>query len=125
MPSNKYLAAFLSIGITIVAALTSTTAFSWPIVVQLAILTVTSISTYLLPVVPGRWSGALKTGTEVVGAILAAAAPFVLVGHITGAQIAVVILAALKALGTELGVAARVAADVLPEQPLPVQTPAV
>lgn len=108
MISNRYAAAALSILITVVGAVAALNAFSWPILIQLGILTVTSFTTYFLPLARGRWQAALKTGTEVIGAILAAIVPYAITGHITGPQVAIVLLAALKALGTEIGVQSRV-----------------
>lgn len=105
--NTRYAAAVISILITVAGAVAALNDVSWPIIVQLGILTITSFTTYALPLVPARWAGAAKTGLEVVGAILTAIVPFVIAGHITGPQIALVLLAALKALGAEVGVQAR------------------
>lgn len=109
--TNRYAAAVLSILITLAGAVAALNQVTWPIIVQLAILTVTAFTTYLLPLIPQGWAGAAKTGTEVLGAVLTAIVPFVIAGHITGPQIALVLLAALKALGTEVGVQARLTAQ--------------
>lgn len=106
--TNRYAAAAISILITVVGAVAALNAVSWPIIAQLGILTLTSFTTYALPLVQGPWRGFLKTGCEVAGAILVAVIPFLIDGHITGPQIAIVLLAALKALGSEVGVQARI-----------------
>ena len=106
--TTRYAAAIISVLITVIGAVAALNDVSWPIIVQLAILTLTSFTTYLLPLVPAKWAGAAKTGLEILGAILTAIVPFVLAGHITGPQVALVLLAALKALGAEVGVQARV-----------------
>lgn len=108
-PLPTYAAALISIAITLVAFLTQLPDgnVSPVALVQLALLAASAIGVYLLPLLPGRWRAGLKTGLDVLAAILTAAVPFVIAGHITAMQLAIVVLAALKALGTEIGVQLR------------------
>jgi hypothetical protein len=82
---------------------------------QLAVLVASSITTYLVPLLPSGWQGAAKTGLEVVGVVAAAVIPFGLNGHITQEQLLIVGVAVIKALATEFGVQIRtsVVADAL------------
>lgn len=108
--TNRYLAAVLSIAITLVAAIAATNQLSPVALIQLGILAVTSITTYAVPLIPGRYAAAVKVGLEAVGALLVAVIPFVAQGGISGPQVAIVILAVLKAVGAHVGVEARLAA---------------
>src|SRR4051812_3779564 len=105
--TNRYAAAIISILITVIGAVAALNQVSWPIIVQLAILTATSVTTYLVPLLPTGYRGAVKVGLEAVGALLTAIIPFVIAGTITGPQIAIVLLAVLKARGAHVGAQAR------------------
>jgi len=109
---HKYSAALLSIAIVVLTAFIASPTLTPTSIIQLAILAVGAIVTYLLPLVPGAWAGALKTGAAVVVAVLAAVLPFVVTGGITVAEATVVILAALNALAVEVGVQLRRTAPV-------------
>ena len=106
---NKYAAALLSIAIVILTAFVALPAeqVTPAAIVQLALLGIGAIVTYLVPLATGRWTGILKTGAAIVAAILTAVLPFVLTGHITSTQIVIVVLAALNALAVEVGVQLR------------------
>lgn len=108
--TSRYLAAILSFAITLTAAIAATNQFSAVILIQLGILAVTTATTYFVPLVPARYAAAAKVGLEATGALLTAIIPFVLAGHITGPQTAIVILAVLKVVGAHVGVEARLSA---------------
>lgn len=74
---------------------------------QLVALVSAAFVTFFLPLVPGRWAGALKTGAAIVGALATAIVPFALQGGLTYEQWMVVALAVLNVLGVEVGVQAR------------------
>jgi len=104
----RYSAALIAIAIDLVAALGQLTG---PITLvsglQLLALAASSFGIYYLPLLDGRYAAAAKVGIAALLAGIAAAIPFLATGTITGPQIALVVLAILKALGTPLGVAAR------------------
>ena len=107
---NRYAAALLSIAVVVVGAFTAIPEgqVSPTAILQLAIIAVGSVVTYLVPVVQGsKWAGVLKTGAAIIAAVLTAVVPFVNNGHITATQIGLVILAALNALAVEVGVNIR------------------
>lgn len=103
----KYQAAVVSIIITVLSALTAVNQFTPAEIVQVGLLLITAFTTYFLPLVTGPWRGALKTGLEIVGAILVWLYPLVVQGHITGGEVIIGLLAIAKVLGTEVGVASR------------------
>jgi hypothetical protein len=105
--SNRYAAAGLSIAITVAAAVAGTNQFSPVVLLQLAILTITAVTTYAVPLVPTGYAGKVKVGLEAVGAVLTAVVPYIVQGTITGPQVAIVLLAALKVLAAHVGVVAR------------------
>lgn len=63
--------------------------------------------TFFVPLVSGKWSGLLKTGFAIVAAIATALIPFITQGFITPDQVMLVILAALNAIASEVGIAIR------------------
>ena len=75
---------------------------------QLVVLALTTATTWLVPLVGGRWRGKVKTGLELVGVAVTLALPFVATGTITWADGLLVAVAFIKALGAELGVQMRV-----------------
>ncbi len=108
---KKYLAAIVPI--LIAAAVFLQSAFKDNIldpaeVWQLVALVAGAIATFLVPLLPGKWAGGLKTGTALLAALATALVPFALQGTITPEQWMVVVLAVLNALGVEVGVQARV-----------------
>lgn len=109
-PVRRYAVALISIATVLVIAVTQLPSgtVSAAGLVQLAILVIAAVVKFLLPLVEGRWQGALKTAAAVFAAVLAAVLPLILQGgQLTYQQIAVVILAGLDALGTEVGVRLR------------------
>jgi hypothetical protein len=76
-------------------------------VAQLVAIVAGAFITYLVPLLSGRWAGALKTGAAILAAAATAIAPFVLQGRVTADQWMVVAFAVLSALGVEVGVQAR------------------
>jgi len=74
---------------------------------QLAVLVITTGTTWLVPLLGDRWRGAAKTGLELVGVALTLAVPFIAAGTITWADGFLVAVALVKAVGTELGVQIR------------------
>lgn len=108
---QKYGAALISIALVAFAFLK--TAFAGDGILdaaevwQLVALVAGAILTFLLPLVPLAWAGALKTGAAAVAALATAIIPFALQGTLTYEQIAIVALAVLNALGVEIGVQAR------------------
>lgn len=102
---QKYAAALISVGIILVGYLAQLGdgVFGGPNVVQLGALVVAAIGTYVAPLLAGRWAAAAKVALPVLAAIFAAVYPFVVAGHLTGNQIAIVFLAALQALGAQVG----------------------
>jgi hypothetical protein len=111
---QKYGAALISIALVAFAFLKTALADSIDAaeVAQLIALVAGAVIVYLVPLVPIRWSGALKTGAAVLAAAATAIFPFVLNGAITPEQWTIVALAALNALGVEVGVQARASAIV-------------
>jgi hypothetical protein len=104
----KYEAAVLSIIITVLGAVAALNHFAWAEAVQVGVLTVTAITTYLLPLVQGRYQGILKVGLEVVGTIFIWLYPLVVQGgQLTGGEVILGLLAIAKVLGTHVGVASR------------------
>jgi hypothetical protein len=97
-----YAKALLHIIVVILAAL-GAAVHNGPItpvtVAQLAILGIGAVGVYWFPLIDKKLSSALKVGAAAVTAALAAVVPFLMVGHITGEDLIVVILAALGAVG--------------------------
>jgi hypothetical protein len=104
---NRYAAALIAIAIDLVAALST---ISGPITVagavQLALLIIGSVGVYLLPLL-GQYAAGAKIAAAVITAALTALAPLLVDGTITGPQLALVALAALKVLGAKVGVELR------------------
>lgn len=112
---SKYAAALLSIALVVVTAFVAIPdgALSLGAVLQLAVLAVAAVGTYLVPVASVRWRGLMKTGVAIVGAALVAVVPFVTTGTITATGIAIVVLAGLNALAVEVGVQIRADAPII------------
>ncbi len=106
---SKFSAALIAIAITLVGALAQLTGNVTPSdAVQLVLLAVNALVVYLVPLAGTAAQSTYKTIAAVIVAILTAVAPFVVSGHISGAQIAVVVLAGLQVLGAHVGVQMRV-----------------
>lgn len=80
----------------------------WQTIVQLVILLATTGAAFWLPLVPGPWAGAAKTGAAIAGAIASALIATVPTGEFTSATLILFLTAAAKAVATEIGVQIRV-----------------
>jgi hypothetical protein len=88
----------------------SSSGFGVVVSLQFAVLIVTSATTYVLPILTRfRWSGALKTGLEILGVVATVLIPFAVNGSITRDQVLLIAVAVIKALATEFGVQIRTA----------------
>ena len=109
MSTPKYATAILSLAVVILTALTA--AASGPVtlttILQLAVLALGGVITYIVPILDGRWKGGVKTGVAVVAALVSAVIPLV-GGGFTWQAVFIVVLAGVQALATQLGVAIRV-----------------
>lgn len=115
--AQKYAPALLSFVVLVVGGLQAAVAagpLTWVVLVQLAILTVTTGSTYLAPLVGEKWRGAFKTGLELVGVVLVLALPYVALGRITPAEVLLVVVAVIKAGAAQLGVVIRTDPTIAP-----------
>ncbi len=101
MNIGTYTKSLLHIVVTVLAAIQASTA-SGPLsvsqIVQLVILTVGSVVVYWAPNLDGKVAGYFKVIGAAVIAVLTAAAPFIVSGHITTAEVITVIFAAIGAL---------------------------
>lgn len=110
---SRYSAALTAVAITLVGALAQLTngfhgADAW----QIALLGVNAVAIYVVPLIGAQYSGVAKTVTAIVVALLTAIIPLATQGgDISGAQIAIVVLAGLQAFGAHLGVQMRKDAD--------------
>lgn len=106
---QKYAAALLQVAIIAIGAFSviPEAELSWVSLAQIAVLVAGAGITYIVPLVDGKWQGALKTGLSAGAALVTAAIPFMVNGSITPTQAAVVALAALNAIASEIGVAMR------------------
>ncbi|PZE23849.1 hypothetical protein [Curtobacterium sp. MCBD17_028] len=77
------------------------------IITQVVILLAQAGAAYWLPLLPKGWQGAFKTGAGIVAVILVAVLPYVISGHITQAQLILVLTSIVKTIATELGVQIR------------------
>lgn len=82
------------------------------ILLQFTALIVGTALTVLFPLAKGRWAGAFKVGAEVLLTAIALVIPFALAGHITRAQVVLVVIGVVKALATQVGVTIRTDATV-------------
>ena len=74
---------------------------------QLVVLTITTFTTWLAPLIGERWRGKVKTGLELLGVAITLAIPFIASGTITWAEGLLVAVAFMKAGAAELGVQIR------------------
>lgn len=110
---SRYATALLPLGVAVfgvfdAAQKTGTTLLGWQTLTQLILLVATTGAAYWLPLVPGKWAGALKTGAAIVGAIASALIATVPDGHFTSATWILFLTAAFKAVAVQLGVTIRV-----------------
>lgn len=109
-PLQRYAPAILSFLVLVIGGLQAAVAtgpVTWVVVAQLAVLIVTTATTYLVPLAPTRWRGVAKTGLELLGVVLVLVIPYIAAGRISSAEILLVVVAVIKAVGTELGVQLR------------------
>ena len=76
-------------------------------IAQLVVLTITTFTTWLAPLIGERWRGKVKTGLELAGVAVTLAIPFIASGTITWAEGLLVAVAFIKAGAAELGVQIR------------------
>lgn len=118
--NSRYLTSLLPLGIAVLGVLdaankSGTALISLPTILQLILLVATTGAAFWLPLVPGPWAGALKTGAGIVGAIASAAiATLATGGEWTQATWILFLTAALKAVATEVGVQIRLDAEKQP-----------
>ncbi|WP_413600859.1 hypothetical protein [Curtobacterium sp. Curtsp57] len=110
--STRYLAAILPLGVAVLgvfdaAQRTGTALLGWQTITQLILLLATTGAALVLPLVPGKWAGALKTGAAIVGAIVSALIATIPDGHFTQATLILFLTAALKAVAVQVGVTVR------------------
>jgi hypothetical protein len=108
MVVNRYLSALLSTAIVLLGAFVAIPRDAWsfgnPQVGSFVALAVATIISYVVKLLPSGWQAGAKVGVQIVGGVFAAVWPLFL-----GAEVDwfVVVLAALNALATQLGVDAR------------------
>jgi hypothetical protein len=74
---------------------------------QVVSLGIGGVVTFFVPLVPGVWSGVLKTGFSILGAAGALAVPYFLDGDINPAGILLVVIGVINIAATQLGVIIR------------------
>lgn len=107
---NRYAPALLSFLVLVFGGLQAAVAsgpLTWVVLAQLAVLTLTTATTYLVPLVGETWRGKVKTGVELVGVVLVLLLPYIAVGRITAAEVLLVAVAVIKAGAAQLGVIIR------------------
>lgn len=110
---QKYVAALTSITIVVLSALIAIPSgqLNWTAGLQLAGIGVAAVVTYLSPLLNISWKGILKTGAAILAALFTAALPIVQTVQngepFKPIYIAIIVLAAVNALGVEVGVAIR------------------
>lgn len=108
----RYSGAFLPLAVLVLGVLdaaqrSGASLVGWQTITQIALLLVTTGAGIVLPLVPGPWSGALKTGAAIAGAIVSALIAYVPDGHFTTATLILFLTAALKAVAVQVGVTIR------------------
>jgi hypothetical protein len=109
----RYAAALLPLAVLVLGVLdaaqrSGASLLGWQTIIQLVILLATTGASFWLPLVPGRWAGALKTGAGIVGAVASALIATIPSGEFTSATLILFLTAAAKAVATEVGVQIRV-----------------
>lgn len=109
MIPSKYLAGFIQVITLLMTSLLAALAdgLDYTEVWQIAGVLVGAVVTFFVPLLEGRWAAALKVGGAVLGAIIAAVIPL-LANEWTASSAIIVLLAAVNALATQLGVDVRV-----------------
>lgn len=111
---SRYAAALLPLAVLVLGVLDAAqkagmNLVGWQTITQIIILLATTGAALWLPLVPGPWAGAAKTGAGIVGAIASAlVATLPDGGHFTTATLILFLTAVVKAVATELGVQIRV-----------------
>jgi hypothetical protein len=108
-PGTKYATALLSLTVLLVTSLTA--ALAGPItptaLIQLGLLFLGGVVTYVVPLLSGGWVGGLKVSIGVLAGVLAAVVPLLTGQPWTLQNTLIVLLAGVNALATQLGVAIR------------------
>lgn len=124
MITQRYMAAILSAVAVILTAVVAipTGMITGAAIVQLVALGAAAINTYLSPLLNIKWRGVLKTGGAIVAAIVAILYPIIHAGGIPNStQIALMVLAAVNVMLTQVGVDIRTdAANVIPADTTPI-----
>lgn len=109
---TRYSAALLPLAVLVLGVLDTAQRagadlLGWQTITQIVLLIVTTGAGLVLPLVPGPWAGALKTGSAIAGAIVSALIAYVPEGHFTTATLILFLTAALKAVAVQIGVTIR------------------
>lgn len=105
---KKYGAGIFGFLIIILTAVSAVKEFDLPTILQLiALAASTIVSVGLVSLLKGKWPGAVKTGVDLLGALIALVLPFAISGFITWDQVILVIIGFIKAAATEFGVQIR------------------
>ena len=106
---QKYATAIFSLAVLVIGALqvAVATGITPTAIAQLVVLALGGVITYLVPLVPGKWSGVLKTGIAILAAVIVLVIPYITAGTITLDQILLVVVGAINAAATQLGVNIR------------------
>lgn len=106
---QKYASAIFSFITVLVGALISAQGHTYDAVTVGQIITLGggALVMYVVPLLPSGWQGGLKTGVQVVAALVVLALPYIFNGSITFSQILVFIVAAVQVLATQFGVVLR------------------
>jgi hypothetical protein len=108
-PGAKYASALLSLTVLLVTSITAALAgpITLTVLIQLGLLFLGGVVTYIVPLMSGPWAGVFKVGIGVVAAALAAIVPLLTGTSWTLQNTLIVVLAVVNALATQLGVAIR------------------
>jgi len=106
---QKYATAIFSLAVLVIGGLqvAVATGITPTAIAQLVVLALGGVITYVVPLVPGKWSGVLKTGIAILAAVIVLVIPYITAGHITLDQILLVVVGAINAAATQLGVNIR------------------
>jgi len=106
---QKYATAIFSLAVLVIGALqvAVATGITPTAIAQLVVLTLGGVITYVVPLVPGKWAGLLKTGIAILAAVIVLVIPYITAGTITLDQILLVVVGAINAAATQLGVNIR------------------
>jgi len=106
---QKYATAIFSLAVLVIGALqvAVATGITPTAIAQLIVLALGGVITYVVPLVPGKWAGLLKTGIAILAAVIVLVIPYITAGHITLDQILLVVVGAINAAATQLGVNIR------------------